>query len=58
MYAVTNHYHLSIPVDQIRPRFEEAVPLVASMPPINAPQGLPTEPMTMKPRSATDARVV
>ena len=32
MYAVINHYHLSIPVDQIRPRFEEAVPLVAGMP--------------------------
>ena len=31
MYAVINHYHLSIPVDQIRPRFEEAVPVVASM---------------------------
>jgi len=32
MYTVINHYHLSISVDQIRPRFEEAVPLVASMP--------------------------
>ena len=32
MYAVINHYHLSIPVDQISPRFAEAVPLVASMP--------------------------
>jgi heme-degrading monooxygenase HmoA len=32
MYVVIDHYHLSIPVDQIRPRFEEAAPLVASMP--------------------------
>jgi heme-degrading monooxygenase HmoA len=32
MYAVINHLHLSIPVDQIRLGFEEAIPLVANMP--------------------------
>jgi heme-degrading monooxygenase HmoA len=31
MYAVINHLHLSIPVDQILPGFEEAIPLVANM---------------------------
>jgi heme-degrading monooxygenase HmoA len=33
MYAVVNHLHLNIPVDQLRPGIvEEAIPLLASMP--------------------------
>jgi hypothetical protein len=32
MYAVINHYQLNIPVDQIRPKFEEAGSLIATLP--------------------------
>ena len=32
MHVVVNHYHLNIPVEQISPKFEAAVPLVAGMP--------------------------
>lgn len=32
MHVVVNHYHLNVPVDQISPKFEQAIPIIANMP--------------------------